>query len=241
MILNFSFIRLIIIISFALVFPFIQKQWFNLHLFSSNDFSFYSILYYFSGIICPLLVCLNSIKGFTYYRFYNIKNNNLIIGKTLLVLILITLIPLSLVITTYFHYNINLISNVLFDNIYLSQINEIKYVYLIFIIFILLIFRKTRIFIKKLILLNFLLVALIIWYAKINNILISDKFLININFVNVIFLFIIEVLYYCWSFISDKNNISDWSIPFPLKGDVLFLFKISFLYLLTIIYYSILG
>ena len=54
--------RLFVTLSFLLIIPFVQKQWFNLYLFNINDITFYSILYYLSGIICPALICLNSLN-----------------------------------------------------------------------------------------------------------------------------------------------------------------------------------
>ena len=61
--------KLIVTLSFLLILPFVQKQWFNLYSLNINDISFYSILYYLSGAICPSLVCLNSLKNYTYYKF----------------------------------------------------------------------------------------------------------------------------------------------------------------------------
>ena len=61
--------NLLVTLSFLLILPFVQKQWFNLYSLNINDISFYSILYYLSGAICPSLVCLNSLKNYTYYDF----------------------------------------------------------------------------------------------------------------------------------------------------------------------------
>ena len=52
--------KLLVTLSFLLILPFIQKQWLNLYLLHINDISFYSILYYLSGAICPSLVYLIS-------------------------------------------------------------------------------------------------------------------------------------------------------------------------------------
>jgi len=66
--------KLLATLTFLLILPFVQKQWLNLYSFNINDISFYSFLYYFSGTICPSLVCLNSQKNYTYYNFNKNKN-----------------------------------------------------------------------------------------------------------------------------------------------------------------------
>ena len=82
----------------------------------------------------------------------------------------------------------------------------------------LLIFRKTRILIKKLVLINFS-IALMIWHIKLNNIFINDELIIMIinfkyyKFTNIIFIFFIDLNYFLWSLVSFKNNLSDWIVP----------------------------
>ncbi len=249
MIINYKQIRLILIITFILTFPFVQKQWFNLYLFNSNSLSFYSILYYLSGIICPILIILYSLNKFTYYKFnlINFKNNKTIRGKKLLILVLLTIIPLSFFITNYLYINLDLITNLFGDNIFLANIKITQPVYFIFIISCLLIFKQTRILIKKLVLINFFFITFFIWYSQINNINIDNNFLLNnylnldnSNFINIIFLFVIEIIYYLWSFISYKNNLSDWVVNNPLRTDLLNGLKIFIFYSFVIVYYSIL-
>ena len=89
--------KLLFTISFLFILPFVQKQWFNLYLFNNNDISFYTILYYLSGTICPSIVCLNSLKKYTYYSFNKNKiySKNNIKGTNLLFLVAINLIFLS--------------------------------------------------------------------------------------------------------------------------------------------------
>ena len=246
--LNYSnIIRLIIIPFFILIFPYIQNQWYNLHLFSSNNFSFYYLLYYFSGILIPSLVILNSINYFTYYKFKNIKIDNLIKGKNLLIIIVFFSTTLSLLLTNYFFINFDFILRVFFHNGLLVQNIYINNIYIVLIISILLAFRKTKVFVKKLTLLSYFLNSLIIWHLQITNFSVDERFLINkysysenANVVNIVFLLIIEGVYYFWSFISYKNNLSDWSIPIPSKNDIVSILKIIFFYLLIIVYYSIL-
>ena len=70
-----------------------------------NDISFYSILYYLSGAICPSLVCLNSLKNYTYYNFNKDKIHSIKIikGKRLLFFVAINLIFLSYLIADYIY------------------------------------------------------------------------------------------------------------------------------------------
>jgi len=78
--------KLLVTLSFLLIFPFVQKQWFNLNSLNINDISFYSILYYLSGAICPSLVYVNSLKNYTDYSFTKdkIHSKKIIKGKRLL-------------------------------------------------------------------------------------------------------------------------------------------------------------
>ena len=247
MILNFPLLRLSLILLFVFLFPFIQKQWFNLSLFNTNNFSFYSILYYLSGFVCPSLVSINSINKFTYYRFQNSSEKRLIKGKKLLLLILFTLIPLSIIIANYFYINLNLFTEIFFIKSFPTQV---KYSYInLFVVFIILtlIFRKSRFLLKKLIITNFFCFTLILWHAKLNNILIDNffpsfefLFINNIYFFNLTFLLIIELIYYFWSYISFKNNLSDWAVKVPSLSDFSPLIKILIFYMLAFLYYSIL-
>ena len=246
---NYRQIRLILVIFFVLIFPFVQRQWFNLYLFNTNSLSFYSILYYLSGTICPVLICLYSLNNFTYYQF-NIKdpkNNRVIKGKTLLTLILLTIIPLSVIIANYLYINLDLIINLFEDQSFLASIRIFHNSYIIFIITIFLIFKQTKILTKKLVLINFFLITLFIWYSEINNINIDNIInlnnylnLYNSNFNNIVCLFIIEIIYSLWSFLSNKNNLSDWVVYYPLKKDIFNVLKIIIFYLFVIFYYSIL-
>jgi len=114
---------LLITLSFLLILPFVQKQWFNLYLFNINDISFYSILYYLSGAICPTLVCLNSLKKYTYYNFNknNIHSKNIIKGKRLLFLVVINLLFLSYFIADYLYVNFDFILNLFLEGINLPK------------------------------------------------------------------------------------------------------------------------
>ena len=125
--------KLLVTLSFLLILPFVQKQWFNLYLFNINDISFYSILYYLSGTICPSLVCLNSLRCYTYYDFNknNIYSKNIITGKRLFFLVAVNLIFLSYFITDYLYINFDLIFNLFFEGINLPKPDIIQLLSLI--------------------------------------------------------------------------------------------------------------
>ena len=239
---------LIITLLFLLILPFVQKQWFNLYLFNINEISIYSILYYLSGTICPSLICLNSLNNFTNYKFnkYKINSKKLIKGRALLLIVLISLIFLSYLIADYFYINYDLITYLFLKGIKFQQPDIIQLGCFIFFIAIFLIFKKSRLLFKKLILVNFIFVAFFIWYLQINNIRIDDQFHIykysaldNINLINVFILIAIEISYFIWSFLSYKSNLSDWSIHIPSKEDITPFLKILIFYIFIIIYYSV--
>ena len=210
-------------------------------------FSFYSILYYLSGLICPVILCLYSINNFTYYKFSNFNTQKIIKGRNLFLLAFTTLGIISYMLFSYIFMNVDL-----FINLFISESNtfKIQFVHQIIIILIFsifLIFRKTRLFIKKLVLLNFLLISAMIWYSNINNIQLNNELVLfnflnlkNFNFNNIIYLFTIECLYFLWSFVSNKNNLSDWTVKIPLKNEVLYFFRITLFYLFIMLYYSLL-
>ena len=241
--------KLFFTILFLLILPFVQKQWFNLYSFSINGISFYSILYYLSGTICPFLVCLNSIKNYTYYKFNKNKIyiKNTIKGKRLLVLVAINLIFLSYFITDYIYINLDLIFKLFLEGINVTKPDIQQLSFFIFIISILLIFKKSRFLLKKLILVNFILISFYLWHLQINNISVDDQFYIyryfglnDLNLINLFILVAIEISFYTWSFLSYKTNLSDWIVPKPQKGDVIPILNMLIFYFFIIIYYSIL-
>ena len=240
---------LIITLSFILIIPFVQKQWFNLYLFNINDLSFYSLLYYLSGTLCPSLIGLNSLNNFTYYKFNenNIYGKKIIKGRALLFLVVLNLIFLSYLISYYFYINFNLINNLFFEGIKFQQPDILQFSFLILLISILLIFKKLRLLCKKLILVNFILISFFIWHLQINNINIDDQFHVykyyslgNLNLINVVILIAIELSYFVWSFLSYRTNLSDWKVHIPRIRTIIPILKISVFYLFIIIYYLIL-
>ena len=88
------------------------------------------------------------------------------------------------------------------------------------------IFKKSRILLKKLILVNFILISFYLWHLQIKNINVDDQFhmykyfgLSDLNLINLFILLAIETSFFSWSFISYKTNLSDWNVHKPQKGD----------------------
>jgi len=241
--------KLLVTLSFLLILPFVQKQWFNLYSFNINDISFYSILYYLSGTICPSLVCLNSLKNYTYYSFNKnkIHSKNIIKGKSLLLLVVINLIFLSYFISDYIYINFDLICNLFLKGNNLPKPDIFQFSLFIFLNSILLIFKKSRLLFKKLILVNYILISFYLWHLQINNINVDDQFHIyryfglnDLNLINIFILVAIEISFFTWSFLSYKTNLSDWIVQKPQKGDVIPILNMFIFYFFIIIYYSIL-
>ncbi len=241
--------KLLVTLSFLLILPFVQKQWFNLYSLNINDISFYSSLYYLSGAICPSLVCLNSLKNYTYYSFNKDKMHSvkIIKGKRLLILVAINLIFLSYLIADYIYINFDLIFNLFLEEINVPKPDITQLSFFIFLISILLISKKSRFLLKKIILVNFILISFYFWHLQINNISVDEQFHIyryfglnDLNLINLFILVAIEISFYTWSFISYKTNLSDWIVPKPQKGDIIPFLNILIFYFFIIIYYSIL-
>ena len=240
---------LLVTLSFLLILPLVQKQWLNLYLFNIDDISFYSILYYLSGTICPSLICLNSLYNYTYYKFNNnrVYSKNTIKGKALLFLVVSNLIFLSYLIAEYIYINFDLLCNLFFEGVNLQKPDIFLFGLFIFLISILLILRKSRLLFKKLILINFILISFFLWYSQINNINVDDQFYIyryfelnDLNLINVFILIVIEISYFTWSFLSYKTNLSDWLVRVPQKRDIIPILNMFIFYFFIIMYYSIL-
>jgi len=242
--------KLLVTLSFLLILPFVQKQWLNLYSLNINVISFYSILYYLSGAICPSLVYLNSLENYTYYNFTRYKTNSIKIikGKRLLFLVAINLIFLSYLIADYIYINFDLIFNLFLEGINVPKPDIQQLSFFIFLISILLIFKKSRFLLKKIILVNFILISFYLWHLQINNISVDDQVYIyryfglnDLNLINLFILIAIEISFYTWSFIAYKTNLSDWTVPKPQRGDFIPFLSIFIFYFFIIIYYSILS
>ena len=238
--------KLLLTLSFLLILPFIQKQWLNLYSLNINVISFYSIIYYLSGAICPSLVYINSLKNYTYYNFTRNKIHSIKIikGKRLLFLVAINLIFLSYLIADYIYINFDLIFNLFLEGINVPKPDIPQLSFFIFLISILLIFKKSRFLLKKIILVNFILISFYFWHLQINNISVDDQFhlyryfgLNNLNLINVLILIAVEILYFTWSLISYKTNLSDWIVNLPQKEDITPFLNLFIFYFFIIIYY----
>ena len=249
MIIKFSALNLIVIFIWVFLFPLVQKQWLNLYLFDINNFSFYKVLYYLSGLISSTLIFINSLNKFTFYQFNINKErfNNAMGGKTLFFIALSSSLALSWLVSIYLFSFIEFFLKVVINDSFVFNINFSARIFLIFIFIILSLFRKTNILLKKINLLIFFSFTSIIWYSKINNISIEGKTFFNnylnidnIYFLNILFISCIEIMYYLWSFISNNNNLSEWKVPVPYVREVIPIFSIISFYCLVAIYYLIL-
>ena len=224
-----------------------QDQWLNIFLLNNFEFSYYSILYFLSGFLFPIVVINNSLSNYIDYKFNSNKyeSNKL---RFITFLISFTLLFLSLLIIRYFIFSINYIIPEIDLNIYFDI--KIK-ILLLLIVMILLLINKTKRILKRLCLLNFFLIFFINWsnyFLNLQGIEISiNKYIsdnnyydfYNLNILNISYLFILEIFYYLWSFITYQKNLSDWSIPFPKRSDLIPISKITIFYLGVLIYYLI--
>ena len=248
MIIKNILIRISIIFILVIVFPLVQKQWLNLYLFDINNFSIYKLLYYLSGLICPILVVINSLNHFTFYKFNKNKSSNIEIrGKSLFFLSSGILIILSTLISSYFILNLRILFNLFInDNKLLFHVDIYKHILFALITSILFIFNKFKVLLKKVSLINFLSISIIIWYIENNNIILNNSSFIDIlkienkNFFNILIILLIEIFYYLWSYISYGSYLSDWILPRPEKKDFTSISNIIIFYILVILYYTIL-
>jgi len=225
----------------------VQDQWLNIFLLNQSEFSIYSILYFLSGFLFPILIINNSLSNFIDYQFSTNRFQSRKF-KDISYIVFFTLLILSILIIRYFIFSINYIIPHIDLNIYF----DIKLKLLLFlVVMILLLINKTKRFVKKLFLLNFSIICFMNWSIYFLNLqgieIFINKYFTNnsyyefnnINIVNIFYLFIFELFYYLWSFITYQNNLSDWSITYPNRTDFMPISKIIIFYLGVIIYYFI--
>ena len=246
---NFSLYKLPIIFLLVILFPLIQNQWQNLYLFDQSNFSFYKILFSLSGLLFPTIVCLNSFNKFTHYNFSSksLKNKFVIKGIFLLLFVLLFLIIFTKVLIDYILINIDFVFQIFFNFNNNLNLEFDKIFIFMFTISILLIVKKTNKFLKKIILLNFFICSLFIWFLQTNKLFKVDNFLINnylntdnLYLINIAFICLLEIMFYFWSYISNTTNLSDWVVPIPNFSIFLPIYRIISFYLLILIYYLIL-
>ena len=224
-----------------------QDQWLNIFLLNKFEFSFYSILYFLSGFLFPIVVINISLNDFFDYKFSSNKyeSNKL---RSIGYLVSFTLLILSILVIRYFIFSINYI----IPQIDLNSYFDIKLkILLLLIVMVLLLINKTKRIVKRLFLVIFFIIFFINWSTYYLNLHGIDNFIIkyisddnyyyfyNLNILNISYLFILEIFYYFWSYITYQNNLSDWSITIPKRVDFIPLSKITIFYLGVLIYYLI--
>ena len=209
----------------------------------------YTNLYLISGFLFPSLILIISNTNFSSYQFNNkspkfksIKNLSFLVLSNLLFLAYL----LSNYIVIFFDLLFKLINNFNFN----LGIESFPYNLIYIIVIGLLLINKSKVLIKKSILFIFLFISITIWLTTINqldleynyfynHIIFKNFFEIkNLNILNTLNLLLIEICFYFWSYISYKNNLSDWKVLFPHKQDLNPLLNILLFYACTIFYYS---
>ena len=231
------------------MYPVAQQQWLNLSLFEIEGLSLYSNLYLISGFLFPFIIIFISNANFSNYTFLenNIKVNPI---KNLSLILISNLLFLTFLLKQYIIAFVSLILN-LISNFGLNISNNyIPGNFIFLLIFILLLFNNTKLLIKQLLLLVFLFISICIW-LDMNNLLILDfNYFLNqislpnlfeirnINLINISILFLIEVFYFFWSYISYDNNLSNWKVLLPSKKDYYPLVNLFIFYSCLILYYA---
>ena len=160
----------------------------------------------------------------------------------------LVLLSLSIIITSYLFIIINLFSLLLDNGSFIfNYLNGIHVYLTIFIFSILLMFNKTKIIIKRFFLVNFSIFIITVWTCEYMGLGIQYDYLtdflsLNVNSNNIYLiavasLAIFEILFYFWSYISYKNNISNWLVAIPNKDIFYPVTNIMLFYLGIFIYY----
>ena len=163
----------------------------------------------------------------------------------MLLFVLLFLIIFTKILIDYILINIDFVSQIFFN--FNNNLNlELDKIFIfMFTISILLIVKKTNKLLKKIILLNFFICSLFIWFLQTNKLFKIDNFLINnylntdnLYLINIAFICLLEIMFYLWSYISNTTNLSDWVVPIQIS---LFssIYKIICFYLLILTYYLI--
>ena len=199
-----------------------------------------------SGYLFPSILVFYSINNFTDYQFNNnygkdIKNNFRYTSTIVFPILLI----FSILITKYYIYLFSKINNASFN---LLEFNHLQLI-IILIISLLLLIKKTKNKVKNLYLIYYLFNFSIYWTINtyslnISNTFIKDNYInnfisnnLNFNYINIVFLFLLEILFFLWSFIVHNDNLSDWRIPIPKKSNLYPLVNIFLFYFGLIVYF----
>ena len=211
-----------------------------------NQISIYNALYYLSGYLFPTILVFYSLNNFTDYQFNNNHEKDIKNGfRYVSYIVFLILLIFSTLITKYYIYLFSKINN---DSFNFLEFNNLQIIF-IFIISILLLIKKTKKKVKNLYLIYYLINFSLYWTINtyslnISNIFIKDNYVnkfissnLNFNYINIIFLFLLEILFFIWSFITDKDNLSDWHIPIPKKINLYPLVNIFLFYFGLIVYF----
>ena len=225
-----------------------QGQWLNISLLIDNTLSIYNAIYYLSGYLFPLLLIFYSLNNFTDYQFISNYEKDFNRGlRYISYIVFPVLLILSTLITKYYLYLYSKINNNSFNFL---EFNNLQFIF-IFIFSFLLLVKNTKKKVKALYLIYYLINFSIYWSINsyplnISKTIFNENFINNFlssnlyfNYVNTIFLFLLEILFYLWSYISNKNNLSDWHIPIPTRSDLYPLVNIFIFYFGLIVYFYI--
>ena len=201
-----------------------------------------------SGYVFPLILIFYSFNNFSDYQFINNNGNEI---KSCFRYISFIVFPIllffSTLITKYFIYLFSKIYNNSFDFL---AFNNLQFIFILTFSFLLLI-KKTKKKVKNLYLIYYLINFSIYWTINtypfnISNIFLNEKYInkfissnLDFNYINIIFLFLLEILYFIWSFVAHKNNLSDWRIPIPSKSNLYPLVNIFLFYFGLVVYFYI--
>ena len=201
-----------------------------------------------SGYLFPTILIYYSLNNFTDYQFNNNYGKDKKNGfRYLSYIVFPILLIFSTLITKYYIYSFSKINN---DSFNFFELNNFQFIFILIFSFLLLI-KKTKVKVKNLYLIFYLINFSIYWTINtyplnIANSLLSDNYInkfissnLDFNYINIIFLFLLEFLYFLWSYISHKNNLSDWYIPTPVQSDLYPVINIFLFYFGLIVYFYI--
>ncbi len=208
-------------------------------------------MYYFSGFLFPSLIFINSNRYFNNYKFDN-NSSKLLDRRITFLIIPLILLPFSIstIITIYLTILIKFINQLIgSDSSLIIRLSPTNILIIISLFFILLMFNKTKFIVKKIFLIIFFIVTVFIWTNTLLNLNIEYELfnlfetmpayfkLSNLYILNIYLIAIFDILFYVWSYISYKNNISDWSVNVPSKNFVNPILGICLFYFGILIYY----
>ena len=208
-------------------------------------------MYYFSGFLFPSLIFINSNRYFNNYKFDN-NSSKLLDRRITFLIIPLILLPFSIstIITIYLTILIKFINQLIgSDSSLIIRLSPTNILLIISLFFILLMFNKTKFIVKKIFLIIFFIVTVFIWTNTLLNLNIEYELfnlfetmpayfkLSNLYILNIYLIAIFDILFYVWSYISYKNNISDWSVNVPSKNFVNPILGICLFYFGILIYY----